>query len=306
MKYSQKRINSIWYNPQVAAWVFLFPSLVSLMVFVFIPLLTAFLMSFFDVNIFLSSIKFSGFSNLKELAEDSRFWNSLKNTFQYTFLSVFIGTTFSLAMALYVSKNSIFRKLLRFSFYAPVVCSMTAMGIVWSILLDPTIGMIAKWTQMIGLPKMEFLKNPDMAMPLVVFVSIWKTFGSAMIIFIAALHAIPNVYYEAAVIDGAGVWIQFIRITLPQILPVLGFNVITSTIAGLMVFDQTYVMTRGGPLFRTETIVQYLYSRAFSISPFRLGYASSIAMILFFIIAVISVVLYRFFLKNENRVSGNE
>ncbi len=82
---------------------------------------------------------------------------------------------------------------------------MTAMGIVWSILLDPTIGMIAKWTQMIGLPKkMEFLKNPDMAMPLVVFVSIWKTFGSAMIIFIAALQAIPTVYYEAAVIDGAG------------------------------------------------------------------------------------------------------
>jgi multiple sugar transport system permease protein len=183
---------------------------------------------------------------------------------------------------------------------------MTAIGIVWSILLDPTIGMIAKWTQMIGLPKMEFLKNPDMAMPLVVFVSIWKTFGSAMIIFIAALQAIPNVYYEAAVIDGAGVWIQFKKITLPQILPVLGFNVITSTIAGLMVFDQTYVMTRGGPLFRTETMVQYLYSRAFSISPFRLGYSSSIAMILFLIIAAISLILYKFFLKNENKVSENE
>lgn len=290
----------------MAAWVFLLPSIISLIVFVFIPLVGAFLMSFFDVNIFLSSIKFSGVSNLKEIAGDSRFWNSLKNTFQYTILSVSIGTTFSLLMALYVSKNSIFRRLLRFSFYAPVVCSMTAIGIVWSILLDPTIGMIAKWTQMIGLPKMEFLKNPDMAMPLVVFVSIWKTFGSAMIIFIAALQAIPNVYYEAAVIDGAGVWIQFKKITLPQILPVLGFNVITSTIAGLMVFDQTYVMTRGGPLFRTETMVQYLYSRAFSISPFRLGYSSSIAMILFLIIAAISLILYKFFLKNENKVSENE
>lgn len=291
-------------KPGTAAWVFLFPSISALLIFVFVPLIAAFGMSFFDINIFLNNIKFIGIDNFREIISDSRFWNSLVNTLYFTAGVVPAGTLLSLATALYVAKNTRYRKFLRLIFYAPVVCSMTAMGIVWAILMDPNIGIFAKWFDIFGIVNFTFLKHPDFAMPLVMLMSIWKTFGLSMIILTAAIQAIPDFYYEAALIDGAGKWKQFIYITIPQIMPVLGFCLITTTIQSLMVFDQTYIMTGGGPLFRTETIVQYIYSRAFSISPFRLGYASSIALVLFIIIFLVSLVMYRFFMKKEKGVSG--
>jgi len=300
----QNRLNRFLNRPQTAAWVFLSPSLLVLLLFVFLPLAAALGMAFFDINIFLVNFRFIGLDNFHELLKDHRFWNSLGNTFYYTLGMVPLGTLVSLLTALYVSRNTLFRKFLRFVFYAPVVCSMTAMGIIWAILMDPTIGIFARWGEVLGFADFTFLKNPDAAMPLIILMSIWKTFGLSMIILTAALQAIPDYYYEAARIDGAGRFTSFFRITLPQITPVLGFCLITTTIQSLMVFDQTYIMTKGGPLFRTESMVQYIYSRAFSLSPFRLGYASSLAMILFVIIALASLVMYRFFMKKEKEFSG--
>ena len=274
-------LQSFLYKPQTAAYLLVLPSMLALVVFVFIPLFAAFGMAFFDVNIFLSNIRFSGLGNFRELLGDGRFWNALKNTLSFTLGVVPLGTLLSLITAIYVSENTRYRKFLRFMFYVPVVCSMTAMGIVWAILMDPTIGIFAKWAGFFGLEGLTFLKDPDLAMPLVVAMTVWKTFGLNMIILTAALQTVPEYYYEAARIDGAGAWTRFFRITLPQLVPVLGFCLITTTIQCLMVFDQTYIMTGGGPLFRTESIVQYIYSRAFTLSPYRLGYASSIALVLF-------------------------
>lgn len=293
------RIKSFFYKPETAAWVFLSPSLAGLLLFVFIPLAAAFGMAFFDVKIFLNNIRFIGMANFKELFRDPRFWNSLKNTLYFTLGVVPLGTLFSLLMALFVCKNTGFRKFLRSVYYIPVVCSMTAMGIIWAMLMDPTIGIFAYWGEFLGLKDFLFLKDPEKAMPLIILMTIWKMFGLSMIIFVAGLQAIPDYYYEAATIDGAGSLAQFTRITLPLITPVLGFCIITTTIQSLMVFDQTYIMTRGGPMFRTESMVQYIYSRAFSISPFRLGYATSLAEILFVLIALVSLVMYRFFMKKE-------
>lgn len=289
-------------KPEKAAWVFLLPSLLTLAIFLFIPLLFSFALCFFDVNVFLKNFDYIGFNNFEELFKDSRFWNSTVNTIYFTALVVPVGTVFSLIVALYVQKNTLYRKALRSVYYIPVICSMTAISIVWSILLDPTIGMYAYWFKMLGFENIQLLNDPDLAMPLVVLMSIWKNFGMNMIVFVAAMQAIPDDYYEAARIDGANKVQQIFNVTLPSILPTLGFCIITSTINSFMVFDQTYVMTRGGPMFRTETLAQYVYMRGFAISPFRLGYASTIAEMLFIFIAGISVLMYSFFMKKERKV----
>jgi multiple sugar transport system permease protein len=295
-------IGRFFNKPERAAWVFLFPSLLALTLFLFIPLIFAFGISFFDVNVFLKNFQFVEMKNFEELLRDQRFWNSFVNTVYFTILVVPVGTAVSLAIALYVQKNTLFRKTLRSVFYVPVICSMTAISIVWAILLDPTIGMFAYWARMIGFENAQFLKDPDMAMPLVALMSIWKTFGLNMIVLMAALQAVPEDYYEAARIDGASKMRQFFSLTIPSILPTLGFCTVTNTISSFMVFDQTYVMTRGGPLFRTETLAQYVYMRGFAISPFRLGYASAVAEMLFLFVAVISILMYGFFMKSERRV----
>jgi len=293
------RANTYLNKPKVAAWVFLSPSILCLLLFVFVPLFVAFGMGFFDITIFFKNIRFVGVANYRELLHDQRFWNALKNTAYFTACVVPGGTAFSLSVALYVQKNTGFRRFIRSLLYVPVVCSMTAMGIVWAMLMDPTIGIFAYWSDILGMRNFMFLKDPNWAMPLIMLMTVWKTFGLSMIIFVAALQSIPEYYYEAARIDGAGALTQFIHVTLPQIVPVLGFCIVTSTIQSFMLFDQTYIMTRGGPLFRTESMVQYIYSRAFSLSPFRLGYATAIAEVLFVIIAVVSLLMYRFFVKKE-------
>jgi len=296
---SKEKLTAFLNRPSTAAWVFLTPSLASLALFLFLPLAVSFGLAFFDVPIFLNRIQWAGWGNFKELMGDSRFWNALKNTALFTLMSVPLGILLSLLTALYVKRETIYGKSLRSLYYVPDICSMTAMGIVWSILLDPTIGIFAYWTKAAGLGKLLFLKDPDMVLPLVAAMTVWKTFGLNMIILVAALQSIPDVYYEAAQMDGASGLRQFFHITLPSLVPTLGFCVITNTISSFMVFDQTYVMTRGGPLFRTETLAQYIYMRGFSISPFRLGYASSVAFMMFLVILAISLAMYHFFTKKE-------
>ena len=205
----------------------------------------------------------------------------------------------ALILATYVSKNTTFKKFLRASFFIPVVCSMTAIGIVWSMLVDPVLGMYPYLLQLIGFPRIEFLKDPALAVPTVIFTTVWKNSGFSLTILVAGMQSIPDTYYEAAEIDGAGKWQQFKNITIPLLIPTLGFCVITNTIGSLQVFDQVFVMTQGGPLFRTETIVQYIYHRGFRIPPYDLGYASAIAEVLFILIAMISLFMYKFFTRRE-------
>lgn len=294
-------IDAIWRflnKPKTAAWVFILPTIITLMVFLFIPLVAAIVMSLYDINIFLTDITFVGLNNYRELLQDSRFWNSFFNTLYYVVLAVPLGVIVSLLAALYVARTDFFHRSIRTIFYIPVICSMTAVSIIWGILLDPIIGVIPQWTRQLGIGDFLWLNDPDMAMPLVVVMSVWKTFGLQMLIFVAGLMGIPKDYYEAAAIDGANKVQQFFRVTLPLIIPTLGFCVVTGTIGSFMVFDQIYVLTGGGPMFRTETIAAYIYWRGFS-SPFRLGYASAISQGLFFMIAVVALLQYKFFLKRE-------
>lgn len=286
-------------KPEGAAYLFLLPSLLIFAVFVIFPLLAALVMGTFKVDIFLRDVTYIGGENFKRLLSDERFWNALKNTFYFAGLQIPLQTIFALAVAAYVHKNTKFRKFLRTVYFIPTVCSMTAMGILWSMLLDPSLGLYPYFLRKIGIFGVEFLKDPTMAMPSIIMMTVWKNFGLSMIIFVAGIQGIPDQYYEAARIDGADRWKQFSHITIPLLLPTLGFCVVTNTISSLQMFDQAYVMTRGGPMFRTETLVQYAYNRGFQTSPYDLGYASAIAETLFVIIAMITIMMYKYFIKKE-------
>lgn len=289
-------------KPHISAYFFVLPSILLLLVFYVIPIFMSFGMSFLKIDIFLTNISFAGLENFKKLLTDQRFWNALLNTFRFTVFEVPLQTGIALILAIYVSKNSWFRRFSRSLLFLPAVCSMTAIGILWSIILDPTLGIYTYFLKSIGITGVTFLKNPNLAMPTVIGMTVWKTFGLNMIILVAGIQAIPQSYYEAAQIDGAGTFMLHAKITLPQLFPTLSFCLITNMIDALKVFDQIYVMTQGGPLYKTETIVQYIYNVGFKIAPFNLGYASAIAEILFVLIAATTLIIYRKAFKEEMAV----
>ena len=298
MASGSKKLKSL-YSPERAALMFLLPSLLFIGVFSFIPLISALGNSTLKMNIFMKNISFFGFNNYKQILSDERFWNSLKNTLVFTALEAPLQIAVALLVASLLHQNTLFRRMMRSFFYIPVVCSMTAMGILWSILLDPNLGYYAYIFKMLGVENQLFLKSPSTAMAWIVLVTIWKNFGLTMMILIAGFQDIPYSYYEAAQIDGANPGQSFRYISLPLLRPTLGFCIITVIIDCLKVFDQVFVMTQGGPMNKTETVVQYIYKKGFSIAPFNLGYASAVAEILFLLIAVVTYFMFRSLNRKE-------
>ncbi len=289
----------IFNSPNRVAWLFLVPSFLFIILFNFIPLFSAMAISTLNLNIFMKNVSFVGLGNYIKIISDPRFWNSLKNTLLFTVLEAPLQIGLALLVASVIHRNTRFKRLLRSFYYIPVVCSMTAMGILWSILLDPTLGYYSYIFKLLGINNALFLKSPATAIIWVVLITVWKNFGLTMMILIAGFQDIPYSYYEAAQIDGANAGQSFRYISLPLLKPSLAFCIVTVIIDCLKVFDQVYVMTQGGPLHSTETVVQYIYQKGFSIAPFNLGYASAVAEILFLIIAVVTYFLFKLLNRKE-------
>ena len=267
--------------------------MVIIAVFIVWPIIQAFWMSLHDWSFIAVERPFVGLANYVALFHDSRFWNSFKVTAVYTGVSMPTQITLALLLALALNSRLRAAKWLQAAYFFPVISSLAVMAIVWKFLLDPDIGLITHWLTQFGLPAINWLQSTTWALPSVIFVSIWKNVGFNMVIILAGLQGIPELYYEAAAIDGAGPVERFWNITLPGLRQTLLFVTIISVIACLQMFDQVYVMTGGGPLFNTETLVTYMYHQGFDL--FRMGYASSIAGVLFLIIMVLSYFQLRFF-----------
>lgn len=289
---------------QKSAYLFILPSMLILTVFVFVPLAASFVISLTDMNIFMKDVSFRGLANFVRIFQDSRVRNATLNSLYFTVLEVPLQVGVALLLMMYLSKNNRYTKLLRSVYYIPFVCSMTAVGIVWSMLLDPNMGYVAYVLKRFGLTTVAFLKDPNWAMPTVIVVTAWKGFGYTLTLLAAAVLNISASLYEAAEMDGASGWKKFIHITIPGIWPTISFCIVTATISAMQMFDQAYVMTQGGPLNRTETVVQYIYDRGFQTAPYDLGYASAISVYLFCIVAGITFVLRRFVLARGE--DGNE
>ncbi len=273
------------------AYVFVAPSAVLIAVFILEPILQSGWMSLHDWSIGETSHQFRGLGNYRDLLQDDRFWNSLKVTSIYTLVTVVGQVGLGLFLAQALRRTSWFTVVLRAAFFFPFIASLAVVGIVWRFLLDPQVGMVDAWLGDLGLGAPNWLQSTTLALPTLCLVGIWKNFGFTMIVLLAGIQGIPTYLYEAAILDGAGAWGRFRHVTLPTLRPTILFTTVIATITGLQLFDLPYVMTSGGPIFHTESIVQYLYAQGFV--NFSLGYASAISWVLFLIIMAVSLVQLR-------------
>lgn len=293
-----RRTDRFWNKPQHAAYLFVAPAIIIIMLFTIVPLFAALVLGLYDVNIFLSEVKFVGLQNFIEAFNDSRFLNACKVTGLFTLFDVPVSISFSLLVAFLVKGSSIREKLFRSIYILPLICSATVIGLIWKLFLNPVIGWGVAFMESLGLPKLAIFSDTKLAIYGIIFISIWRRFGVTSMILVAGMQAVSNDLYEAAELDGAGKIRQFFHVTIPGIASTLWFVLITRVIGSFQVFDLVYVVTGGGPAHTTETIVSYVYNTSFQVGN-RLGYATAISEILFFIILLITIILYGKMIKQE-------
>ncbi len=279
-----------------SAWVFLAPALLLISAFFFLPVLAALLLSFTDFDIYalgdLGRLRFIGFDNYQRLLHSPLFWTALGNTGYFVAVGGPLSVAVSLGAALLVNARlTRYPGLFRTAFFLPVVTTLVAVAVVWRYLYHPRYGLLNYALGLLGIPPIDWLGDPDWAMPAIILMAVWKNFGFNMIIFIAGLQNIPTPLYEAARLDGAGVWAQFRHITLPLLGPTFLFVALMTLIGYCQVFAEPYVMTQGGPVNRTLSIVLLMYEEGFRW--WNMGYASALAFILFALILAGSLLQLR-------------
>ena len=282
------KFREYWNKPAHIAYLFIAPAMILLLLFNIIPLIASLVISTFDVSMTLNDARFVGLGNFVEAFHDSRFWNSMWVTIKWTLVEMPIQVLVALLLAALLTKNTWFNKLCRGVYFLPIICSATAVSIMWRIILNSNVGYITFLLNKLGFGKINFMNNPGVTFYVIVFMSVWKSFGISTIILVSAMQNVPRVLYEAAELDRAGKIRQFFSITLPGIAPSLWYVVMTRIIGSLQVFDIVYTTTGGGPNFTTETLVTYIYTRAFEVN--RMGYATAVSECLFGLILVYCIV----------------
>jgi multiple sugar transport system permease protein len=280
-----------------AAFLFLLPSVLGFIIFMVGPLLTSLGVSFLEWNL-LTPPKWLGLDNFIKLASDEDFWHSLRATLYYILGSVPLGMVLSLALALALNQKLRGIGIYRTLYFIPVVSSMIAVALMWRWMYNPTSGILNyaldQFFKFLHLPLTppDWLQSRTWAMPAIILMSVWKSLGYNMVLFLAGLQGIPTHLYEAAEIDGATHWHKFRSITLPLLTPTTFFIVIISIIGSFQIFEQAYIMTRGGPARATVTTVYYIYENGFQW--YKMGYASAVAWVLFALILVVTLVQWRY------------
>jgi multiple sugar transport system permease protein len=267
-----------------AGWGFVTPALLLIGVFFAVPVVSAFLLSFTDFDIYsigdFGSTRFIGLKNYRDLAEMPLFWTALKNTVFFVAVGGPLSAAASLAAALMVnSKLTRFKPFFRSAYFAPWVTTLVAVALVWRYIYHPQYGLLNAALGVVGIGPIDWLGDPDWAMPSIILLSVWKNFGYNMLVFLAGLQSIPEELYEAASLDGAGAWRRFRHITLPMLGPTFVFVGVVTMIASFQIFSEPYVMTQGGPLKSTTTLVLLMYEQGFRW--WRLGLSAAIAVVLF-------------------------
>ncbi len=235
--------------------------------------------------------EFVGLENFQRLAADPRFAKSLYNTFYYTFFSVPLQLVSAFALALLLNQRIRGIGVYRAVFYLPSITPAVAFAVVWIQILNPDSGLLNQILGFFGVPRIKWLFDPVFTRPAFVLMSMWLV-GAQMVIFLAGLQSVPRELLDAAQIDGANVWQRFRNITVPVISPIFFFNLIIGVIGSFQVFTNAFIMTRGGPQDATLFLILYIYQNAFQF--FRMGYAATIAWVLFVIIMLVTVVQFRF------------
>jgi multiple sugar transport system permease protein len=276
-----------------AAWLFLAPAMTAIGIFFALPVIAAFILSFTDFDIYalgnLAYVRFVGFDNYVRIFDMPLFWSALRNTFYFVLVGGPLSVAVSLGAALMLnSKLAKWKSFYRTVYFLPVVSSLIAVAIIWRYLYHPAHGLLNYLLSLADIAPIDWLGDPDIAMPAIIIMAVWKNFGYNMLIFIAGLQNISDELYEAAHIDGAGWWVQFRSITLPMLKPTSVFVVMITVIGYFQLFAEPYVMTQGGPLNSTMSIVLLMYEQGFRW--WNMGFAAAIAFILFLIIMFFTVI----------------
>ncbi len=280
-------------RPGEGRWALLFlaPTLIGLALLSAGPIVAAFGISLTRWDL-LTPPQFAGLDNFWALFRDPRFLVALRNTTFYVVVSVPLGMALALALAVALNQPLRGIALIRTAYFLPVVTSATAVGLVWAWIYSPSGGILNQVIGVFGLPPQKWVSDPFWAMPAIVVMSVWQGLGQSVIVFLAGLQGIPQEYYDAASVDGAGRWARFRRVTLPLLTPSLFFNGILALIGAFQVFDQVYVLARPGkPTEATITLIYFIYENGFK--NFKMGYASAASWIMFLIVAVLSIVYFR-------------
>ena len=280
-----------------AAWWFVAPALLVIGVFFFLPVFAALLMSLTDFDIYaladLRNLRFVGLSNYIQLLQTPLFWQAFGNTLYFVVVGVPLSIGVSLGAALLLhSRLARFKAFFRTALFAPVVTTLVAVAVIWRYLFNTRYGLLNYALGGIGIQPIDWLGDPHWAMPAIIVFAVWKNFGYNMIILLAGLQSIPEDLYEAARIDGASIWRQFRYVTLPMLAPIL-LMVSILTIAGyFQLFAEPYVMTQGGPLQSTVSVLYLMYEEGFKW--WNLGSASAVAFVLFLVIFGITALQLRY------------
>lgn len=276
----------------LAAYVFLAPFILFFAVFVIRAIFTAINMSFYDYAILKPIHPYVGFNNYKELFSDYVWWIALKNTIIFTLLTVAGTTSLSLVCAVAVTQPVKGAGFFRVLLYMPQLLSVGVVGLIWVWLLSTQFGVLNYGLSFFGIQPINWLGDENTVIPALSLTTIWWGFGFPMLIFIAGLQGIPDHLYEAAKIDGANGRQIFFYITLPLLRPTMLFITVTGVIAQFQVFGQPFIMTTGGPGRASYTVIYYLYQIAWT--AFRMGYGSAVAVTLAIIMAVFTLIQFRF------------
>jgi ABC-type sugar transport system permease subunit len=291
----KKRKNSYYSSVKNYGYIFILPSLIVFSIFLIYPMLNSFYLSLFNWNLITPKI-FIGLNNFRNLFIDTRFLNSFKATGVFTGLSVLIIVILSFWFALAFTAKIRNKNILQSLIFLPVIFTMVAVAIIWKFMFQST-GILSYIFLLFGL-KIPWLTSSTVAPYAMIIVYVWKMTGFYMVIFLAGLLNIPEVYYEAAEVDGAGFWQRLIYITIPQLKNTIILVFISCTLLTFGAFEQQYVMTEGGPARSTEVLGLLIYKEAFSFNKF--GYASAISVVYFLTLLIFAIAQLRIF-RSENK-----
>jgi len=283
----RSRWERLAYNENFWAYLFLTPTIIGLLVFSVGPILAALYFSLTKWNVVSAPI-WQGVANYQKLLRDALFWTALRNTFRYMLGFIPLSMSVSLVLAVALNQRVRLQSLFRTLYFTPSVCSIVAMAIVWRLMFDRDLGLLNYLLGFVGVERVPWLMTPRTAMPAVIIMSVWQGIGFPTLLWLAGLQGVPQSYYDAAEVDGAGRWAIFRYVTWPFLTPTGFFMLILACINSFQVFQQTFILTQGGPRRSTYTLVYQIYDKAFR--NFEMGYACALAYVLF-----ASVLVFTFF-----------
>ena len=279
----QNLLQNIFNNERFAGWVFILPALLGTLIFIVIPVICSFGLSFTKWDL-LNPIRFVGLDNYKEIFSETLFFKIFWNTVVFAISTSVLGVIIPLILACILNSKIRGSEFYKTAYFLPFITPMIVIGVVWEWIFDPNIGLLNHILHL----HINWLYDTHFAMPALIIVSVWKLIGYNMVIFLSSLSGISQSMFEAAKIDGASPFQTFKNVTIPLLSPSIFFVVIITAISSFQVFDLIYLMTQGGPLDSTNVLVYAIYKNAFEY--FNVGKASAIAYVLFFIILVLTLV----------------